>query len=225
MPKVSQILPWLDANGVALTASLAALVAAWKLVPAPTRARIELAFPRVAGAVRSIAAVAPDLVGFARVVWYQVILGIVRASVQPPAAQPPQAIAPHITQTMRAIDPANGGTGVRGFARPRALRAAVLLAVGCLVLAPALGALLAGCPFPPADGCPPLATRCSPDGVPQSCSPTQRWTSGALQNPCSQRALGSVCCRTRSPYGTELYACAPQSACLPETSAPDAGGD
>ncbi len=45
--RISQVLPWLDAHGVAIVSALAAIVAAWKLVPAPTRARIELAFPRV----------------------------------------------------------------------------------------------------------------------------------------------------------------------------------
>lgn len=193
--RISQVLPWLDAHGVAIVSALAAIVAAWKLVPAPTRARIELAFPRVAGVVRSIAAVAPDLVGFARVVWYQVAQGKARGVV--PHATPPTPIAP------------------RGFAAVDAL--AIALGVGALAFT---AVALAGCPLPAPDGCTPLATRCSPSGVPQSCSPTQRWTSGALQNPCSQRALGAVCCRTRSPYGNELFACAPQSACLPDPAGP-----
>lgn len=197
MPRISQVLPWLDAHGVAIVSALAAIVAAWKLVPAQTRARIELAFPRVAGVVRSVAAVAPDLVGFARVVWYQVAQGKARGG-SVPAAVPPSPIEPR-----------------RGFAAVDALAVAGLAAMLAFT-----AAALAGCPLPAPDGCQPLATRCSPSGVPQSCSPTQRWTSGALQNPCSQRALGAVCCRTRSPYGNELFACAPQSACLPDPAGP-----
>lgn len=87
-------------------------------------------------------------------------------------------------------------------------------AVGALIWA---SEALYGCPgLPKPDGCTPLTTRCSPEGKPQVCSQTQRWTE--IGSPCS--TVGAVCCRVRSPYGHELYACSHQEACLPE---PDAG--
>lgn len=76
---------------------------------------------------------------------------------------------------------------------------------------------LAGCPLPPPDGCTPRDTRCAPDGVPEVCSQSQRWTRGQPSEPCPER---STCCRARSPYGRELHACVPPSACLPENPAP-----
>jgi len=225
VPKLSEILPWLDAHAVAIGAVLAAMIAAWKAIPAKTREAIERAFPRVAGMVRFVVSVGPDVLGALRIGWYQVLQGVPRESVQTPVAPtaPPAPIEPDgaRTQTIRAVG--DSDRGLRGFSR-RGPLVALAFALGALVLAPIAGALLSGCPLPPADGCTPLATRCSPEGVPQSCSPSQRWTSGALQRPCAQRAAGSVCCRARSPYGTELYACVPQSVCLPETSA-DAGAE
>ena len=166
MPRISQVLPWLDAHGVAIVSALAAIVAAWKLVPAPTRARIELAFPRVAGVVRSIAAVAPDLVGFARVVWYQVLAGKARGVVPP--ATPPAPIEPR-----------------RGFAAVDAL--AIALGVGALAFT---AVALSGCPtwVRPACGA-PGAYSCAND-QPHVCSP-----SGALtpvgDQPCSR--VGGQC--------------------------------
>ena len=83
------------------------------------------------------------------------------------------------------------------------------------VCALALGiALLTGCPLPPPDGCTPFATRCGPSGIPQTCSGTQRWSHAPAARPCAE--LGSVCCRALSPYGNEIHACVPSSACLPE---------
>lgn len=194
---LSALVAWLDAHALQIAAALGAAAAAWKALPQAARARIEARFPRVAGAARFVAAVGPDLLGAVRIARYQIAAGQPR----------PRAIVPPPLPDLR--DRASGG-----YAAP----AALLFAAAAVALA------LAGCPLPPPDGCTPLATRCSPEGVPQSCSPSQRWTSGALQRPCAQRAAGSVCCRARSPYGTELYACVPQSACLPE-SVTDAGAE
>lgn len=205
MPKLSEILPWLDAHAVAIGAVLAAMIAAWKAIPAKTREAIERRFPRLAGLARFVAMVGPDVLGAARIARYQIAAGQPR----PTPFAPPRAVVPPPLPDLR--DRASGG-----YAAPSALLFAAVAALVALALA--------GCPLPPVDGCTPLATRCSPEGVPQSCSPSQRWTSGALQRPCAQRAAGSVCCRARSPYGTELYACVPQSVCLPETSA-DAGAE
>jgi hypothetical protein len=79
-----------------------------------------------------------------------------------------------------------------------------------------MAACLSGCPLPAPDGCTPFATRCSPSGIPETCSQSQRWSHAPPASPCSSRGP-SVCCRTRSPWGNDLYACAPPSACLPET--------
>lgn len=79
-------------------------------------------------------------------------------------------------------------------------------------------ALLSACPLPPPDGCTPLATRCSPAGVPQRCSQTQRWSSGSLAT-CGGSA---TCCLARSPYGGRLvHACVPAAMCLPEPTLAD----
>lgn len=181
-----------------------------------------------------------------------VVLGVqtgLRRGLGPPSMPRAGALAlfglglAHVVSAVSASGGSPGYMRVPGWyarllkrARPVAHRVAVearalweiarlrwLVCLACLALA----ALLAGCPLPPADGCTPLATRCSPDGVPQSCSPTQRWTSGALQRPCSSRAAAAVCCRTRSPYGAggETHACVPVALCIPETSAPDAGAE
>ena len=77
---------------------------------------------------------------------------------------------------------------------------------------------LSACPLPPPDGCTPLATRCSPAGVPQRCSQTQRWSSGSLAT-CGGSA---TCCLARSPYGGRLvHACVPRAQCLPEPTLAD----
>ena len=86
--------------------------------------------------------------------------------------------------------------------------------------------LLSGCPLPAPDGCTPFATRCGPSGIPQTCSGTQRWSHGPATRPCAE--LGAVCCRATTPYGNEIHACVPASACLPErvndAGAPEEGG-
>jgi len=82
-----------------------------------------------------------------------------------------------------------------------------------------LGALalasLQACRLPPPDNCSPRATRCSPDGIPDRCSNSLRWYHESNAVPCVQ--LGSVCCLANSPYGNNVHACVPSSACLTET--------
>lgn len=175
MPKLSALLPWLDAHGVAIVGVLTALVAAWKSVPAPARARIELAFPRVAGAARFVASIAPDLLGAARVFGYQVLAGIPRASVLPTPVPfaPPRAVDPDAgptarqrraseTQTMRAVDDSKPG-----FAAPRALMLAA-----CVAFVVGAACALAGCPQYVRPACStPGAYSCVAD-QPHVCSPS-----------------------------------------------------
>lgn len=102
---------------------------------------------------------------------------------------------------------AGGVLWLLGHLAPRAQHAAGLTVLG-------LSIALAGCPLPAPDGCTPFATRCGPSGIPQTCSGTQRWSHAPAARPCAE--LGSVCCRALSPYGNEIHACVPSSACLPE---------
>ena len=90
-----------------------------------------------------------------------------------------------------------------GHAAPIAMAIAALVALA-----------LAGCPLPPPDGCAPRSTRCAPDGVPEVCSQTQRWTRGAPSEPCPS---GSVCCAAVGAYGRELHACMPAAACAADS--------
>lgn len=84
----------------------------------------------------------------------------------------------------------------------------------------AVSLALTACPLPPPDGCTPMATRCSPSGVPQRCSQTQRWSSGSLAT-CGGSAR---CCLSRSPWGNTVHACVPAGACLDEPDAGQEGG-
>lgn len=178
MPPLSVILRWLDAHGAYLLVLAPAIVAAWKAMPAATRARLEAVSPRLTGLVRAVATIAPDVIGFVRVVFYQVAQGQPRASVSP--AVPPQ---PTVTQTVRDVE--RGGSGLRGFALIDAL-----VVAGCVAVCAFSAAMLAGCPawVRPACGA-PGAYSCAGD-QPHVCSP-----SGALTPvgdlPCSR--VGGQC--------------------------------
>lgn len=77
----------------------------------------------------------------------------------------------------------------------------------------ALTLALAGCPrLPPVDLCQPGAQSCIGDR-PHVCSQSQRWAPASPRT-CASASL--VCCYTRSPFGRDLYACVPASACIPE---------
>lgn len=107
----------------------------------------------------------------------------------------------------------------KGFAAVDAL--AIALGVGALCFA---AVALAGCPLAPPDMCTPRDTRCAPDGIPEVCSSTQRWTRGVPAEPCPATA---ACCRTMSPWGRALHACVPATACIPESpvAARDGGAE
>lgn len=90
-----------------------------------------------------------------------------------------------------------------------AARAFGVLALLCFVS-------LQACRLPPPDNCSPRATRCSPDGIPDRCSNSLRWYHESNATPCAQ--LDSVCCLSPSPYGNNVHACVPSTACLPETT-------
>jgi hypothetical protein len=57
---------------------LAVLVATWKALPAPLRAKIEQSHPRAVGVVRTVVAIAPDVIGAARTAVWQVVRGVPR---------------------------------------------------------------------------------------------------------------------------------------------------
>lgn len=107
----------------------------------------------------------------------------------------------------------------RGFAAVDAL--AIALGVGALAFT---AVALSGCPLAPPDMCTPRDTRCAPDGIPEVCSSTQRWTRGVPAEPCPSAAQ---CCRTMSPWGRALHACVPATACIPESpvAARDGGAE
>jgi len=192
--KLSSLIPWLDAHALQIAAVLAALAAAWKAVPVATRTALERRFPRLAGLARFVAAVGPDLLGAARIARYQIAAGQPR----PTPFAPPRAIVPPPLPDLR-------DRSSDGYAATTALLFAVAVAVALA---------LAGCPLPPPDGCAPRSTRCAPDGVPEVCSQTQRWTRGAPSEPCPS---GSVCCAAVGAYGRELHACMPAAACAADS--------
>lgn len=135
-----------------------------------------------------------------------------------PRPEAPAPIAPfdpsaHITrEQLPSIDRQRGSVDLGGL-------------VGCLVVAMVLGAALAGCPASrqltqPAlgvvDGCEPRATRCAPDGRPQVCSGSRRWTDA--DSVCATGPnVAAVCCLTRSPVtGADLHACVLAERCITE---------
>ncbi len=105
-------------------------------------------------------------------------------------------------------------------ASPGFSEAALMRWIAGVALFVLFAAACCGCPMPAPDGCTPFATRCSPSGIPEVCSQSRRWSHAPPATACSSRGP-VVCCWTRSPYGRELHACVPESACLPETG--DAG--
>ena len=131
-----------------------------------------------------------------------------------------QTIAPEAVASIHhATTLAGRDDGQRGST---SLSAAVVAA--CLVgLVLSVGAMLSGCPASqqltrPAlgavDGCEPRATRCAPDGRPQVCSGSRRWTDADVA--CATAGqVAAVCCLTRSPItGHELHACVLAERCI-----------
>jgi len=196
---LSTIIGWLDANGLWLLGVGAALVAVYKSLPAPWRDAFEKRHPRLVGAVRALAHAMPDVLGALRVLRHQVVAG-------QPRQTPARDTQPETPRAREGHVPVAALAWLSGA-----------LTLGAMAVA--LGAALAGCPLPPRDGCTPLDTRCAPDGVPEVCSSTQRWTRHATSGPCSGYGAGAVCCRVHSQYGRLLHACAPAAACVPEQPA------
>ncbi len=205
-----------------------ALSVGWKAQAKERRDEWTKLYPRAIGVLRFALELLPDLLGAARVLLWQVVRGM-------PGREPQLTVSPDSPIKGVLVDDAplaGTGAGERETIAPdpSAPRSSggfaehwVLTVIAGVVML-ALGiALLTGCPLPAPDNCTPFATRCSPGGIPETCSQSQRWSHAPPASPCSSRGP-VVCCRTRSPWGRELYACAPQSACLPETAA-DAGAE
>lgn len=86
-PLLLNLWAWVASDPVYATgAVLVALVMAWKALPAKLRASIEARYPRPVGIVRTLVALAPDLIGAARVMRYQTVAGQPRSLVSDRAA-------------------------------------------------------------------------------------------------------------------------------------------
>lgn len=79
----------------AIVAALYAIALAWKAQPKDRRDVLTKRSPRIVGAIRAILELAPDLVGFVRVVVYQVVRGLAERTTAPEretqAPPPPSA--------------------------------------------------------------------------------------------------------------------------------------
>lgn len=73
-----------------------------------------------------------------------------------------------------------------------------------------VGAFAACASLPPAEGCTPRSTRCSPSGRPQVCSASTRWTN-VSETACA--SVDAVCCAATDPDGHPTHACIPATAC------------
>lgn len=69
---------------LAVIGALSSVVALWKMVPAATRAALELRYPRPVGLLRALSDLLPDLVGFLRTGRYQVVEGKPRSTIAVP---------------------------------------------------------------------------------------------------------------------------------------------
>ncbi|MDB4929444.1 MAG: hypothetical protein JWM10_1928 [Myxococcaceae bacterium] len=129
---------------------------------------------------------------------------------------PPDTIDP---ERFDRFDPTQTRRSERGSVdlRSLALLACTLGALG------SAGVLCMGCPASaqltrPAlgdvDGCEPRTTRCAPNGRPQVCSGSRRWTD-ADQVCALAVQVAAVCCLTTSPItGAELHACVLADRCI-----------
>lgn len=127
---------------------------------------------------------------------------------------PPAPFDPHARQPIPPVtrDGQRGHTSISAAVVALVL-SGLLLATGAMVMGcpasqqltrPALGAV---------DGCEPRATRCAPDGRPQVCSGSRRWTDADV--PCTTAGqVAAVCCLTTSPItGASLHACVTADRC------------
>jgi len=140
-------------------------VLAWKALPARLREAAELRSPRIVGAIRTLVALLPDLIGAARIVRYQAVGGQPRSIVSDRAAAQADKLREATKPEPKDPPPASPGYSEQ----------LLLLVLGGITLVVFLGAVLTGCPMPAPDGCSPGSRRCHED-TPQVCSPGQRWT-------------------------------------------------
>lgn len=84
-----------------------------------------------------------------------------------------------------------------GFALLRALGIAAVVFVVVL-----LGLKLTACRLPEPDGCVPWSHRCAPDGVPEVCSGSMRWTRARPSAPCPAPSV----CSVETPDGGREFA-------------------
>lgn len=208
--------------------SAALTYALWWDTPARWDAFVA-AHPRAAFAVRILRALSPHLRKLV-IAWRDLAAS---RSALPLSALAEKTGALVVSET-RPADPADEDTHASIVPPPPfdphrtqrgsiSLRALLAVVVGLAVVLP-LGVGLYGCPasrqltrpaLGPVDGCEPRSTRCAPDGRPQVCSGSRRWTDAD-----AVCALGvnvsAVCCLTRSPVtGAELHACVLAERCLP----------
>lgn len=127
-----------------------------------------------------------------------------------------QTIAPEVVAAAREA--------TRDGQRGHTSLSAALAAVALIGIVGAVGLMVMGCPVSqqltrpalgPVDGCEPRSTRCAPDGRPQVCSGSRRWTDADVACVTAGQ-VAAVCCLTTSPItGRELHACVLAERCLP----------
>lgn len=196
---------WIRAHELELLGAAVALVAAWKAIPAALRRSLEERYPRLVGGARVLVALLPDVLGAARSGYHGAIKGEPRRElleVETAVEALSQERADEISRTQGIPGKPRGEAGYSALSL-LALTAAVTLA----------WVWLSGCPMPAPDGCTPRDTRCSPAGIPEVCSATQRWSHAPPSSSCADRGP-VVCCLARSPWGREVHACVPASECI-----------
>jgi hypothetical protein len=116
------------------------IVLAWKALPARLREAAELRSPRIVGAIRTLVALLPDLIGAARIVRYQAVGGQPRSIVSDRAAEQ----ANKLREVTEPKDPPPASPGYS--------EQLLLVVIGGITLVVFLGAALTGCsPTLPAD--------------------------------------------------------------------------
>lgn len=140
----------------------------------------------------------------------------------PPAPTPAEGADPADEDAHASIVPPAPFDPHRTMRGATSLSAAIV-AVALLGIVAAVGAMVMGCPASqqltrPAlgavDGCEPRSTRCAPDGRPQVCSGSRRWTDADVACVTAHQ-VAAVCCLTTSPItGRELHACVLAERCI-----------
>lgn len=152
--------------------------------------------PRLASFLEFLEAAGLSAPGVVR--WVTKALTSKGVAVPPAAEEFPKEEVPTNPASPKSKPPPNGFVTLR----------ALVLCVTAFVFA----YLVLACPhLPPPDGCGPQQTRCSPSGLPQVCSGTQRWTN-VQEDPCP---AGSMCCPTKSVFDANkiIHACVAKEKC------------